>query len=175
MSRKLHIGGKEKSPDWEILNANPGPDVDHVCNAIDLSIFENDTFAKVYASHVLEHFDYIDDVSSALNEWCRVLKPGGKIYIGVPDLDALAEMLCQKEKYSMSDRFGIMRMIYGGHVDKYDFHYTGFNLEILSAFMMEAGFSDIERVANFGLFKDTSSMVFKGQSISLNVIATKSS
>ncbi len=173
MARKLHIGGKQKAEGWEILNANSGPDVDHVYNAIDLSAFEDSSFSEIYASHILEHFDYVNDVGQALAEWSRVLEPGGKIYLGVPDLESLAEMLCDKDKYSMSDRFGIMRMIFGGHVDQYDFHYVGFNFEILSAFLMEAGFGNIEKVQSFGLFQDTSDMVFKGKPVSLNVIAYK--
>lgn len=173
MPRKLHVGGKEKADGWEILNANPGPDVDHNCNAIDLNIFEDGTFSELYASHILEHFDYVEEVGKALSEWHRVLEPKGKIYIGVPDLDSLAEMLCDKANYSMTDRFGIMRIIFGGHVDQYDYHYTGFNFEILSAYLRETGFVDIEKMQNFGLFQDTSNMVFKGKPVSLNVIAYK--
>ena len=53
MSRKLHIGGKIKKEGWEILNALPNPDVDHVCNANDLSKFDDNTFTEIYASHTL--------------------------------------------------------------------------------------------------------------------------
>ena len=45
LSRKLHIGGQQQEEGWEILNANPGPHVDHACNAINLEIFESDTFS----------------------------------------------------------------------------------------------------------------------------------
>ena len=173
MERKLHIGGKQKKEGWEILNANEGADVDHVCNAVDLSIFEDGTFSELYASHVLEHFDYARDLSVALSEWHRVLSSNGKIYISVPDLDTLASMLCDKENYSLQDRYGVMRMLFGGHVDQYDFHQVGLNLEFLTAYLMEAGFENISRHQSFGLFKDTSDMAFNGVPISLNVTATK--
>ena len=52
--RRLHIGGKIKIPGWEIIDVNPGPHVDHVGNAADLSRFESGTFSEIYASHVLE-------------------------------------------------------------------------------------------------------------------------
>jgi len=61
-----------------VLDANPGPFVDHVGDAGDLSRFETGTFAAVYASHVLEHFDYKDGLVAALREWNRVLAPGGR-------------------------------------------------------------------------------------------------
>ncbi|MCM8539947.1 MAG: methyltransferase domain-containing protein [Lentisphaeraceae bacterium] len=173
MERKLHIGGKQKAEGWEILNANAGPDVDHACNAIDLNIFEDNTFAKVYASHVLEHFDYMQDLTTALNEWNRVLVSKGTIYISVPDLDILAGMLCDKENYSLKDRFGVMRMIFGGHVDQYDYHQVGLNLDFLTAYLVESGFENVKRHTSFGLFQDTSEMTFNGVPISLNVTATK--
>ena len=47
MERRLHIGGREKRPGWEILNVNPAPDVDHLGNAIDLSRFADGSFAEV--------------------------------------------------------------------------------------------------------------------------------
>lgn len=45
--------------------------------------FENDSIEEIYASHLLEHFDFRDPV---LEEWKRVLKPGGLITIVVPDI-----------------------------------------------------------------------------------------
>jgi protein O-GlcNAc transferase len=48
MSRKLHIGGQIKAAGWEVLDANPGPIVDHVANARDLSVFPDHTFERIY-------------------------------------------------------------------------------------------------------------------------------
>ncbi len=49
MDRKLHIGGKQKTDGWEVLNAIDAPSVDHVCNANNLSQFEDNTFIELYA------------------------------------------------------------------------------------------------------------------------------
>jgi predicted SAM-dependent methyltransferase len=95
-ARKLHIGGTTRVAGWEILNITPGPHVDHVGNANDLSRFADGVFAEVYASHTLEHFDYTGDLERALKEWSRVLSPGGTIYLSVPDLEVLAKMLLVK-------------------------------------------------------------------------------
>jgi SAM-dependent methyltransferase len=40
------------------------------------------TYDFVYSSHCLEH---MKDVRIALINWCRVLKPGGYLYVVVPD------------------------------------------------------------------------------------------
>lgn len=171
--RKLHIGGKVHAEGWEVLNALPGPCVDHVCNANDLSRFPDATFEEIYASHVVEHFDYMGELTATLAEWNRVLVPGGKLYVSVPDLDILAALLLEKEKYADEERFFIMRMMFGGHVDEYDYHAVGLNEVFLAAFLEMAGFVNLHRVDGFGLFSDTSTMLFKDVAISLNVIAEK--
>jgi predicted SAM-dependent methyltransferase len=171
--RRLHIGGTVRAPGWEVLNIVAGPHVDHVGNANDLSRFEDHSFAAVYASHTLEHFDYSGDLERALGEWARILAPGGSLYVSVPDLETLSKLLLVKEDLTMSDRFMVMRMIFGGHVDGHDYHLVGLNEEFLGYFLTRAGFVALRRVPSFGFFQDTSELLFKGIPISLNVIATK--
>ena len=64
-------------------------------------------------------------------------------------------------------------MIFGGQKDEHDFHYFGWNYEILKDFLEEANFSKVEKVKSFGLFKDTSDYSPFGFPISLNVIGYK--
>jgi predicted SAM-dependent methyltransferase len=173
MPRKLHIGGKVRADGWEVLNAKAGPHVDHVCNANDLSQFSDNTFSEIYASHVVEHFDYADELSAVLREWNRVLGHGGKLYVSVPDMDVLAQLFLKKEELSAEDRFLVMRMLFGGHCDKYDYHSVGLNEEFLANFLHHAGYVNIRKVTTFGLFNDTSNMIFKSVAISLNMIAEK--
>jgi predicted SAM-dependent methyltransferase len=173
MERRLHIGGREKRAGWEILNISPGPDVDHVGDAVDLSRFPDGTFAEVYASHVLEHFDYKEALVKALREWHRVLAPGGVLRLSVPDLDVLCHLLLQRHVLDVNQRFHVMRMIFGGHVDAHDYHLVGLNQEFLAGFLAAAGFQDCRRVPRHGLFRDTSDMVVAGTPISLNVTASK--
>lgn len=173
MSRKLHIGGKTRSDGWEVLNAQPASYVDHVCDAGKLPQFPDDAFSEIYASHVLEHFDYNIELVNALKEWNRILEPGGRLSISVPDLDVLAGLFLTKDRLTLDDRFYVMRMIFGGHMDKYDYHVAGLNEEFLTLFLTHVGFVNIRRVPGFGLFQDASSIIFKGVPISLNMIADK--
>jgi len=170
--RRLHIGGQVRTPGWEVLNALAGPAVDHAGNANDLSRFEDGSFAEVYASHVLEHLDHRGEMQRALREWFRVLQPGGKLYVSVPDLCILAPLLT-REDLQMKDRFRVIAMIFGAHEDAYDYHKVGFDVHVLRYFLEEAGFSECERVADFGLFDDTSRLVFAGAPISINMIARR--
>lgn len=171
--RRLHIGGRVPHPDWEILNAVPDTYVDHVANAKDLSDFDDETFAEIYASHVLEHFDYVDELDAVLREWYRVLRRGGKLYVSVPDMDKLAALFLMKDRLAVQERFEVMRMMFGGHIDRYDYHMVGLNPEFLASFLIHAGFSNLKTVKNFGIFDDTSTLEVLGVPISVNIEAQK--
>lgn len=173
MSRRLHIGGQVRTPGWEVLDANPGPCVDHVSNASDLHGFEDNSFDQIYASHVAEHFDYHNQLIETLKEWCRVLTPAGTLCVSVPDLDVLARLFVDRTLLSVQDRFLVMRMIFGGHIDKYDYHLVGLNEEFLTGYLQAAGFIGMRRVTDFGLFQDTSCLKLKEVPISLNMVAIK--
>lgn len=172
MPRKLHIGGEVRAAGWEVLNAVSAPYVDHVGNANNLPQFMDGTFAEIYASHIVEHLDYKDELITTLKEWNRVLEPGGRICISVPDMDVLAQLFLS-DQLDVQERFFVMRMMFGGHIDQYDYHVVGLNEEFLTEFLEVAGFDNIRRVKEFGIFDDTSAMVYMGVPISLNIIAEK--
>jgi len=171
--RKLHIGGVVQEKGWEVFSINEAPYADHVGNAKDLSRFPDNTFSEIYASHVLEHFDYNGELLGTLAEWNRVLKPGGALYVSVPDIDVLARLYLDKDRQNIEERFLLMGMMFGGHADENDYHKVGFNEELLSYCLGKAGFINHKKVSEFGIFPDTSSLRFKDQLISLNIVAYK--
>ena len=86
------------------------------------------------------------------------------------------DLLCKifidpKAPYNV--KFYVMRVMFGGQIDEYDFHYFGWNLEFMKNFLTKAGFKKIERVKSFSMFKDTSDLAPFGPPISLNIIAYK--
>jgi predicted SAM-dependent methyltransferase len=170
---RLHIGGKTPKVGWKILNIQPGPNVDFIGSCTDLEQFADGSVAEVYASHVLEHLDYVRELPHTLKEIHRILEPTGSLHISVPDLECLMKLYLQPN-VSPNDRFMIMRMMFGGQTDAFDFHKVGLTFEFLCHFLGQAGFPAATRVAEHGLFEDTSSMRFLGELISLNLIAHKS-
>jgi predicted SAM-dependent methyltransferase len=170
--RRLHIGGKDLKAGWEIFDAIAAGHVDHVGNARDLSRFADGTFAQLYASHVLEHFDYKDAIGMVLKEWRRVLAPGGRLCVSVPDMERLCHLYLTP-RLAPEMRFHLMRMVFGGHMDEYDYHLTGLDESYLRDQLQQAGFSAIQRVPSFNLFKDSSEMQFLGMPISLSMVATR--
>lgn len=171
---KLHIGGKEPHPDWKILDVEPRPEVDYVSNASDLSQFESNSVEVIYASHVLEHFYYSldNELINTLKEWHRVLAPGGKLLVSVPDLKTLCWLYLDPNLMPL-ERHHLMRIIFGGQTNIYDVHKVGFDFDSLALYLEEAGFQEYEQFSEFNLFNDCSSLRILDTLISLNIIAQK--
>jgi len=168
---KLHIGGRQIKDGWKILNIQKNDGVDFVGSISDLSQFDDNSIEEIYASHVVEHVDQ-KNIKKTLEGIYRVLKNDGKFYISVPDLDVLCRIFIDN-KAPAKVKFHVMRMMFGGQTDEFDYHYFGWNYEFLNSYLIEAGFKKNERVKSFNLFNDTSDFAPYGPPISLNVIAYK--
>ncbi|RVU34674.1 methyltransferase domain-containing protein [Hwanghaeella grinnelliae] len=168
----LHIGGREAKQGWTVLNAQPGPGVDIVGDLRDLSLFEDASVTQIYASHVLEHLAYSDEVLPALKGCHRILVPGGTLMLSVPDLDRICRLMIH-DAATVQVQYQLMRMLFGGQTDEWDYHKTGFTAELLAGFLGNAGFDEVRRVDSFDLFDDTSNLTVGDVPVSLNVVAVK--
>ena len=169
---RLHVGGETPKEGWKILNVQPNEHTDYVGNIMDLSMFEDESWDEVYGSHILEHLDYVKELPHVLSEIERILKPEGVLKISVPDLEVLARLLVNPQ-LNGQNRFHVMRMMFGGQTNPYDYHKVGFTFEFMQAFLAQAGFRQARRVTSHGLFEDTSDFAPYGVRISLNVEAYK--
>jgi predicted SAM-dependent methyltransferase len=169
---RLHIGGTEARAGWKILNIQPGPHVDYVGTAVSLAPFADASVAEVYASHVLEHLGFRDELPLALGEIHRVLVPGGVVRISVPDFETLCRLFVHPE-VPAEQKFSLMMHVFGAQEDPYDLHKVGFTADFMFAFLAQAGFQRFRRVENFDLFNDFSRAQRFGVPISLNVEAYK--
>ena len=80
---KLNLGaGNVEIPGFVNIDRSTGDE------AYPLPGYPDNSVEEIRASHILEHFSHRDTVA-VLKEWCRVLRPGGRIRIGVPDLDKI--------------------------------------------------------------------------------------
>lgn len=131
-SVKLDIGSGMKAIDGFIpIDRKLGKE------AYPLSDYADNSVDEIHASHILEHFSY-GDVVKALGDWVRVLKPGGRIRIAVPDLRKIAAHTPIENDATW--RFYLM----GGQMNGDDFHRSAFTEELLRYYMGSAGLRDIE-------------------------------
>ena len=169
MTRKLNIGMHGQLDGWETFNITKP--ADHIGDCQDLSRFHSGSFDVVYASHVLEHVGF-REVRATVQGWQRIIRPGGKLYVSVPDMEMCSKILIHPDA-DVQTKQKILAVIYGGETDVNDYHNSGFVPEGLVHLMTATGFSHIERVRDFGLFNDCSTLLVNKEPLSINVIATK--
>jgi predicted SAM-dependent methyltransferase len=169
---RLHVGGEVRKEGWVTFNVQPGPTVDIVGTCTRMPEIADASVAEIYASHVLEHLSYVDELHQALAEFHRVLVPGGRLMASVPDFALLCRLFLA-DGLTTQQRFEVMRMIFGGQMDPHDLHKVGLTYEFLGSYLRHAGFVSVERVAGFDLFADSSQIRVGGHLISLNVVARK--
>lgn len=96
----------------------------------------------IYACHVLEHFGR-KQIPDVLNEWYRVLLPGGILRLAVPDFEAIVKV-CQEEKF-LDGYNGLMGLLCGGQRHSFDYHNMIFDRELLTRYLRKAGFREIRK------------------------------
>ena len=173
----LNIGGYCRESGWYTVNianyscpTSGKQEVDIIREMNHLDGFANESVSAIYASHILEHNSYGDGkLEATLSEWHRVLRPGGLLFVAVPNIKVIAKMLLDSNM-TLTDHWHVTRMMYGGQSDEYDYHMVGFDELTLPYFLKNAGFCEFERVESFNLFPDTSELVYKKYRISLNMV-----
>lgn len=177
----LHIGsGGLKINDFLNFDADVFINCDVVAKSDRINL-GNNAVGTIYASHLFEHIPRAR-TAEVVAEWYRVLKPGGKLYLCVPDLEVLARLYLDNLKnYETENAKYLVDMasniIYGGQTDKYDFHYYGYSFVTIKSLLTSLGFSAVElfdrKDLTFAPLHDGGFAQVQGISVSLNVVATK--
>ena len=173
---KLHIGGTERKEGWTVMNLVHGPCVDLLGSLVDVDkIVGHQSCECIYISHVLEHLNQ-EERFQALRRCWYVLQPGGELYIGVPDLKALAEIIMDPATNIVGQR-GVNNILFGGEgqpeIGQYNMHRYGYTQELLADDLRTAGFVAPCAVKSFGIFNDCTDYEYAGRRVSLNMIAHK--
>ncbi len=138
-TRKLNLGcGDDYRPGY--INTDKfGEVLDLKADALNIP-FEPDCLDEIYASQLIEHFDYIH-CKYLLSEWFVTLKPGGKLIIETPDLKRSYKKLTSADKDELGKRY---QWMYG--IDSTGMqHKIGFTYNILKDLLGEIGFVDITK------------------------------
>lgn len=137
---RLHLGcGSIDHPGFVNVDGIDRPHVHFVQSIARLGRFGDGCAEFVYSSHTLEHFPR-EDTLAVLREWRRVLAPGGRLCLSVPDFDRILQIY----QASGQDVSTILAPLFGGQDYPFNFHYTSFTARSLGALLREAGFSAVE-------------------------------
>jgi predicted SAM-dependent methyltransferase len=111
---RLEIGAGEKPhPDYDLhVDLLALPDIEVRCG-IDRLPFGTGSLDALRANHVLEHQSY-ELISPTLREWARVLRPGARVDIGVPD----ARFVATQWVHGEIDTAEANHWILGGHSER---------------------------------------------------------
>ena len=178
-SKKLHLGcGNIHISQYCNIDISPLKTVDIVDNIAFLRKFPDDFAEQIYACHVLEHLDHAQ-ATRALKRWLEILQPGGELCISVPDIDRIVQIYQKNwQHFQTKGNSPWIGLIYGGQLDKHDYHKTGFNFCWLSNLLESVGYIEIEEYPIFPHFipnvidASLANEPFK-EYISLNVKARK--
>lgn len=133
---KLNIGcGGVRLPGYIGIDSNPKSGADIIRPAHNLPYLDGEV-DEIRSSHMLEHVEHL---SATLFEWFRVLKPGGLLWIRVPNFEVyVREWLDGSDAYRRE--LGLINLY--GHPDKGPGMYTrtGFTCERFRFLLPRFGF-----------------------------------
>lgn len=160
----LHVGcGESRMPDvspgflsgeWiEIrLDIDSAASPDIVSSMLDMPEVPSASVDAVYSSHNIEHL-YPHEVSVALAEFFRVLKPKGLLVLACPDLQTLSRLIVedrldQPAYMSPAGPIAPLDVLYGhrpqlAEGNLFMAHHTGFTLRTLIEAVRTAGFRSV--------------------------------
>jgi len=107
---KLNIGGqkgyktlaKNGVKDWTIVDVRKGADIIHDVHEGPMPIGDESVDA-IYTSHTFEHI-FPDKLTDVLKDCRRVLKPGGKIRIVVPNIERAIRAYVKGDSNYLKDK-----------------------------------------------------------------------
>jgi predicted SAM-dependent methyltransferase len=166
---RLNLGGRgTKIKGFQTVDLSEEHDVQIKSDVSNLWMFRDESVDEIYASQILEHFPHVR-TESVLKEWYRVLKPGAKITIGVPDFHRTIELYLKIGLVPWVTNF-----LYGDQGYPLAYHYAPFTFASLAGILSKVGFVKIKRLSQmpYGI-SDCSSLIstVDGKSVSLNAEA----
>jgi SAM-dependent methyltransferase len=111
-----------------------------------LRVFPNNSADEIIARDCVEHISW-RRVEDLLRDIHRVLRCDGKLYIQVPDLEAIAKKVVLNPDFCFGALCGwkaISYWIYGGQDYEYNYHKSGFTISTLKRLLESIGFNILE-------------------------------
>lgn len=136
---KLNLGCGDRLEKGYINIDAYNPAADMKANAVKLPL-PNDWADEIMSMHMFEHLSPYD-VMDALAEWKRVLKPGGRLILEMPDIMAMCKEFVDPAT-SKGKRYELLNCFYGTTQIAHP-HLWGWYPEILADHLWNAGYRNI--------------------------------
>jgi predicted SAM-dependent methyltransferase len=147
-TRRLQWGcGHQPAPGWINSDLRPGPGVDLCVDIRDGLPLPDGSLNYAVAMHALQDLAW-PDVSLALRELKRVLKPTGVLRLGLPDLDRAIDAYLRRDAayFHVPDEHArcigaklVTQIIWYGSVR------TPFTFDFVHELLSDVGFHDVQR------------------------------
>jgi predicted SAM-dependent methyltransferase len=138
MNKLILCANERQIKGYKHHDIQPLPGIDYVCDLFDIQEqVKGEQFAEVHFTHALEHFP-TKETQKVLALLRDLLVDGGLLYLEVPNFAWHAQILMEgRERDAVYYAFG-------GQLNEWDFHKTGFTENILREELELAGFKDIK-------------------------------
>jgi|TARA_R110000851_G_scaffold72142_2_gene160079 predicted SAM-dependent methyltransferase len=145
---KLHLAcGNRKIPGFVNIDIQESPAVDVVSDVADLP-YEESSVDLIYSCCFIEHLGRNNEISffrntswhDALDNWYKILKPGGQIYLATMDFEAVCKEYLQNKNLDQ-----LLGILVGGQKNEEDLHGMIFDFKVLSDGMKNKGFKKVQR------------------------------
>jgi hypothetical protein len=166
--RRVNVGcGFDKRPGYlnVDLQAFHAPDV--VADVRSIPQLPSGYYEEVIAQDVLEHLTRADG-PTALAEWRRLLAPGGRIWLRIPDLRSLLRWIEESDDEERHRQ--VVHFTYGTQAYDGDYHLAGFTDVLVAVELERAGFDRITAELRDGWLWEVEAFVPAGAGRSCGVL-----
>lgn len=142
----LNVGcGHVRIPGHVGVDRYPAPAVDVRADILSLP-FPDGSADSVRLDHALEHLPY-RKAPTAVVEMARVLKPGGRLRVGVPDMRGVAEAYLAADAaepaVALAMKTTVLRHCFGSQTAEGQYHLSGWDDQTLSDLLASCGFRSV--------------------------------
>lgn len=160
---KLEIGcGANPQPGYTHLDIRPLPDVEHVMDfSKDRLPYSDGQVDEILLNHVIEHVSW-RKLPFIFQEWSRVLKPGGRVFLRTPDLEFICrtyiegkmtpewpgdeDFVLKNLSAKMTPAWWANIKLFAGQDYSDNYHFLCFDLAMIKELFERYGFERVSRV-----------------------------
>jgi len=161
---RLNLGcGSKPQSGYTNCDLFPGPGIDEVFS-LDCVPYADNSVDEIASEHALEHLPRPRS-EAALAEWARVLKPGGRLDLKIPDIELCCQnFLTDKTNqytwwlhtiYGVQDYRGNLNYPLQNKVNPGQIHYTGYTKDRITELLKINGF-EVTKISNYDGFSTPS-------------------